>query len=472
MSAWFGLHNELIGRCVDLQPLEGRVFLSTAEALEISSSGGELQILGTTADDSISIGFKHRGARSGLFITSSAGFVKLWTRTVTSVRVDGLAGNDRVDIDANINLPVRLFGEDGNDTLVGGSGNDSLYGGAGDDLLRGAAGDDTLVSVGDNFSDRCIGGAGLDSFWADASGHEIITDASGAEQAAGAVHRISRFAGGKSSVPFDPHHAPVSAPHVASEPGGWQTLNDPVLTEGATSYKNFSNLPLFSKAGPAADDVKQGQLGDCYFLASLAAIARQDPQFIRQSIVDLGDGTFAAQFTNRSHRTFVRVDGDLPTTRFGTLAYAQLGKQKSIWVAIMEKAYAFFRRGKADYAALEGGFMGEVFEDLGMKTDSIFSAGSGKQLLSELNQQLQSGNAVTFGTNENTKAAPIISGHAYEVDQISTDADGTPTQVRLRNPWATDGAGHDGKDDGYITLTADQAQKVFWFACIGRKARN
>jgi hypothetical protein len=468
MSARFGPHRAPASRSVELQPLEGRLLLSTAPALELSSVGGKLHILGTSGDDTITVTFKHKDSRSGLFV-SSAGFSKLWTKTVTSIRIDGLGGNDQIKINPNISLPVKLFGDAGDDTLGGGSGSDSLYGGAGRDQLRGGGGDDTLVCVGDNSADRCVGGAGLDSFWADSSSSEIITDASADEQAAGAVHRISQFKGGEPAALPEQSVSPVS---TGAQPGGGQTLNDPVLTEGAASYKNFSNLPLFSPRGPAADDVKQGQLGDCYLLASLSAIARQDPQFIRQTIVDLGDGTFAAQFTNRSRKTFVRVDGDLPTTRFGTLAYAQLGKGKSVWVAIMEKAYAFFRRGRADYAALVGGFMGEVFEDLGMKTSSIFSAKSGQELLSKLNAELQAGNAVTFGTNEKTKAAPIISGHAYEVDQISTDADGIPTQVRLRNPWATDGAGSDGKDDGYITLTADQAQKVFWFACIGRKARN
>jgi hypothetical protein len=469
MSARFGLHRAPAGRSVDLQPLEGRLLLSTAPALELSSIRGKLHIVGTSADDAITVTFKNTGTRSGLFISSGAGFAKLWTKTVTSIRIDGLGGNDQIKVNPNISLPVRLFGDDGNDTLGGGSGDDSLYGGAGKDQLRGGDGQDTLVCVGDNSADRCVGGAGLDSFWADSSKSEIITDASGDEQAAGAVHRITQFTGGNSIVTIEPNDSPVSAGALTE---GGQTLNDPGLTEGAVSYKNFSTLPLFSSSGPSADDVKQGQLGDCYLLASLSAIARQDPQFIRQTIVDLGDGTFAAQFTNRSRKTFVRVDGDLPTTRLGTLAYAQLGKGKSVWVAIMEKAYAFFRRGSADYAGLVGGFMGEVFEDLGMKTTSIFSAKNGQELLSELNAELQSGNAVTFGTNENTKAAPIISGHAYEVDQISTDADGNPTQVRLRNPWAMDGAGNDGKDDGYITLTAEQAQKVFWFACIGKRARN
>ena len=53
--------------------------------------------------------------------------------------------------------------------------------------------------------------------------------------------------------------------------------------------------------------------------------------------------------------------------------------------------------------------------------------------------------------------APIVEGHAYAVLGVDTDASGNFTGLRLRNPWGVDGAGNDGADDGYVTLTAHQA---------------
>ena len=57
----------------------------------------------------------------------------------------------------------ELYGEEGNDSLYGGAGNDALFGGSGDDLLFGSDGDDELYSGAGN--DELIGGAGSDQFY-------------------------------------------------------------------------------------------------------------------------------------------------------------------------------------------------------------------------------------------------------------------------------------------------------------------
>ena len=79
---------------------------------------------------------------------------------------------------------------------------------------------------------------------------------------------------------------------------------DPKVTSGATGYKNFASPahPLFGDGGPIADDVAQGDVGDCFFLATLASVAKVDPNLIRQSVVDLGDGTYAVAVPPRRRR--------------------------------------------------------------------------------------------------------------------------------------------------------------------------
>lgn len=452
---------------VELQPLESRRLLAAA-SLGVSQHGTQLHIAGTPSHDSITVSFGRHGGRTGYWVTAANGFARLWTGSTTSIQIDAGEGNDRVEIQASIKIPVSIFGGAGNDTLAGGSSADHLYGNGGADLLNGRNGNDTLISVSDGFADRSIGGKGLDSFWTDSSAGEVIDDASDQELSSGTVHRVAAFIGDKadpalgSSLPATPGDGTTSPRPNA------QVLTDPQLTDGATGYRNFSHLPLFSSKGPIEQEVIQGQLGDCYFLASIASLARVDTSFIRRNMVDLGDGTYAVQFMNRSTPSFVRVDGDLPTTRTGKLAYAQLGRGSSIWAAILEKAYAFFRRGKADYASLVGGFMGEVYEDLGIKTQSLFTLSSGQALLSLLRTEMNKGNAVTFGTNHNTSAGPIIGGHAYVVDEIYINQRGTPAGAKLRNPWSSDGAGIDQRNDGYITLSADQISKVFWFVCVAK----
>jgi hypothetical protein len=410
-----------------------------------TSLGTELRINGTTGSDVISLA---RTTGGGLLVKNSTGWSKTWTGTAATIRVDGLGGNDKISVSSGLYTPVVLLGSAGNDTLIGGSGHDRLYGGAGTDVCSGGAGNDVIASIGDSTSDKSTGGAGLDSFWIDSAGTELVTDVSSEESAAGALHRVKSFANG------------VGLTLTSNR------LSDPALTSAAKSYANFSTRPLFSKYGPRVSDVTQGQLGDCYLLASLASVAQADPNIIRQRIADLGDGTYIVQFNVGATRSFVRVDADLPLNSSMDLAYAQLGHQSSLWVAIVEKAYAFFRNGDARYASIEGGYMGDVYEDLGLNTDSIFSASTGQSLLLQLKDALDGGEAVTFGTSTKiVSGVPVVTGHAYVVDKVLTNSSGGVTGLRLINPWGVDGAGSDGVDDGYVTLTASQALSVFWFAC-------
>lgn len=43
-------------------------------------------------------------------------------------------------------------------------------------------------------------------------------------------------------------------------------------------------------------DIQQGDYGDCYFMSSMGAIAREHPGFIEKMIHDNGDGTYTVTF--------------------------------------------------------------------------------------------------------------------------------------------------------------------------------
>ena len=76
--------------------------------------------------------------------------------------------------------------------------------------------------------------------------------------------------------------------------------------------------------------------------------------------------------------------------------------------------------------------------------------------MNQLASAIAAGKAVTFAVNHPPAGSPLIGNHAYTVDHVNSD--GT---VTLRNPWGVDGAGSDGKDDGYVTITAAQAFGAF-----------
>jgi hypothetical protein len=362
-------------------------------------------------------------------------------------------GNDRLVGSPGDNC---LFGVQGDDTLVGGDGNDTLYGwygndiligGQGTDTLKGEQDDDTLVAVGGTAFDTLEGGSGTDTFWCDSELTESI-DADWAEFTSGHVNRVASF--------MKYHHFIGQDDVVGREPLG-EDLPDP---DGGGMYQNFAaGRSLFSATTPLADDINQTALGDCYFMATVASMARTNPDFIRRSVVDLGDGTFAVRFFRNNQPVFVRVDADLPTDGMNNLVYARFGSTGVLWGPIVEKAWAYFRRNDSNYKSIEEGFPDEVYQAFGVNYafhgTNIFGnwEGGSWSLMSYVMNELWSGKSVTVCTRGGSP--PKLEGsHCYTVDSIIWDGQ---WKVRVRNPWGRDGDKTvEGPDDAYLTLTADE----------------
>jgi hypothetical protein len=449
---------------VVFEGLEPRAMLSGSPLAmkAVAIAGGyELRIWGTELNDRICVSPTTTG-----FLVSNG----TWQKQVTgaglykSIAVRAMGGSDKVTIAAGITIRTALYGGAGNDTLIGGSGLDRIYGEAGIDALMGGAGDDVFVTIGGG-TDIMAGHGGNDSFWCDAAITDKINDASSAEVLAGSVHRVTSFLGiaapGKGGV------IKSYTPSIELMGG---SLVDPRVAGGVT-YKNFSSYPLFAEGGPSRDDVSQGYVGDCWYLATLSSMAGVNPSAIRERVVELGDGTYAVEFTrNNGGKAFVRVDGELPVGSWGGIFYAGLGAQNSIWVAVMEKAYACFRDVEAtaagsyvaSYENLDGGWMDEAFSDLGYASSAVWSTTDAATLLNQIKSQLDAGKAVTLAIDAAGLGAPVVEDHAYSVIGVETDAQGTATSLLLRNPWGSDGAGSVGADDGYVRLTAAQAFASWW----------
>jgi hypothetical protein len=415
------------------ESLESRTLFSVP-GLSISQAplgggGIELQILATVSNDKITVQQTAQG-----LIVSNNGLSQGYNGSFQSLVIHGSSGNNSILLDSSVQI------------------DSTLYGGSGKNILQGGSGNDTLVCIGSK-ADTLIGGAGNDSFWTDASAKEKIVNLRPDEIAAGNVHRVgSLFSGGATVSP--PAHK-TQVPSLARQLHV-RKLPEPITTDGST-YSNFSHHPLFSTSGPSANDIYQGSIGDCYFLATLSAIAWTDPWRIRQSVLNMGDGTYLVQFSKGESKVFIRVDGQLPVMANGQLDYAGTGAQGSTWVAIMEKAYTIFHGPVASYASIDGGWMDQAFAALGATPSDIYTAPTPTALLAQIQQNLSAGQAVTFAVNNPADGAPLVGSHAYTVDAVIADASGSPTGLRLRNPWGTDGAGDDGNNDGYVTISIQQA---------------
>jgi hypothetical protein len=100
-------------------------------------------------------------------------------------------------------------------------------------------------------------------------------------------------------------------------------------------------------------DIGQGDLGDCFFLSSLVAVANTHPTVIRRAIAAHGDGTYTVTFWERIRGVprplRIRVDRQFPTDGRGRQKFGRglrAGPHgQELWPALFEKAYAVSQRG-------------------------------------------------------------------------------------------------------------------------------
>jgi len=264
-------------------------------------------------------------------------------------------------------------------------------------------------------------------------------DATDSFTGTGSVHRVATFAGGVSKATG----AALANPSDA----------------GTTVRVNAS---LFG-TGPVIGDVNQGEVGDCYFLSSLAAFAKQDPNLLVQSAVDMGDGTYTVQFEENGTSEFVRVNNSFSAGPFNGLLYAHPGSDGSIWAAVFEKAFAYFRTGANTYNSINSGWMGEVYSDFGVASTNFWPTEfTATSLYNLLTSDLASGHEITLGTY--SSAPNIVSDHAYTLINAYEDPNGTMHFI-VRNPWGVAGDALENSC-GYASLTYAQLVANFEDGCI------
>jgi hypothetical protein len=229
--------------------------------------------------------------------------------------------------------------------------------------------------------------------------------------------------------------------------GKWFLGSDrPTTLSNSHTYREISGS-LFQN-GISADDVKQGQLGNCYYLATLSSFAQEKPSFIQDMFIDNGDNTFTVRFFNNNVADYVTVDRFLPTDSNGRLVYASMGASATnsaneLWVALAEKAYAQLAESgwsrdadSADsYGAIEGGWMSDVMEQIaGLSTSDRQASSMTKQELIDVVNSNKLLTAAFVGIGSTLESTyKVVDNHAYTITGYNASTD----TFFLRNPWAT-----------------------------------
>lgn len=245
--------------------------------------------------------------------------------------------------------------------------------------------------------------------------------------------------------------------------------------------------------GINANDIQQGSLGDCYFMAALGSVALANPDLLKNNIHDNGNGTYTVILYEKKDGTLVSVpvivDGnDFPLNKNGNPAYARFGdtdkkdETREIWPMLYEKAYAQLHGG---YDDIEGGKAYEAMEEItGIPSTHVHPA---DLTFAELQENLNN-NAISVSSHNDTEYLGFIenkndksdteyyedggpvetqlgdipaegenreeylhSSHAYIV--TGTEVVDGEQWVTMRNPW--------GWERGEIRLTFNQFQEAF-----------
>jgi Flp pilus assembly pilin Flp len=236
----------------------------------------------------------------------------------------------------------------------------------------------------------------------------------------------------------------VGRPRLTANPA----FNEVTAAAGAT-YRPATGRATIRGAGDGhavhPSDISQGQLGDCFLVGTLAAIAHGNPQVIADNIRQNPDGSYTVTFYERgwlgATAVPVRVTADFPATD-QRWVFAQPGDsdggQSELWPMLYEKAYAQWR----------GGY--NVIGQGGHPTDVMTAVTGNRSRYHRVRGRLWdmsfsdfashfADNIVVAGTHgaEGARNQPVfqdgtlVASHAYWVESVDTEN----LTVTLRNPW-------------------------------------
>lgn len=227
----------------------------------------------------------------------------------------------------------------------------------------------------------------------------------------------------------------------------------PPTTDAARQWVEYAGVP-FVRAPEDDDEVhesdpRQGQLGDCYFVAGLIAVARTRPDAIRSMIADKGDGLYEVTLRGVGRFLYVfsqdvriEVDRRVPAGATGKPVYARLADEEQrgdqvvyeLWPIMIERAYAQHRGG---YEAIAGGMPGTVYELVGGGTSSHQAASmSDEEIRAVLDAALEAGKPISLAftrkdLGEMGRTTHVVAWHSYVV---TGSRDGGYV---LHNPWGS-----------------------------------
>lgn len=230
--------------------------------------------------------------------------------------------------------------------------------------------------------------------------------------------------------------------------------------------------------------VRQGSLGDCYFLSALTVIGEERvKECILTKPEEISTGAYCVRFFSDSgEEEHVIVDDYFPVDSTGQWAFVRSESEKELWPMILEKAYAKLfgtyeniEAGKVCYALAD--LTGGVPEQVKLEEESRDFDGFCRKIFAYHGAGYLMGAGSTasiFG--DSVAVNGIVQGHAYSVLRLAEFQD--EKLIQLRNPHGSSGVEWDGDwSDGSrmwteaakVALNYDntnQKNGIFWMSLM------
>lgn len=213
--------------------------------------------------------------------------------------------------------------------------------------------------------------------------------------------------------------------------------------------KSLYAHPDNPKADIVPDAVVQGDITDCYFMATLAEFAKMFPEKIQEMIKDNKDGTFTVSFPYKEPIT-VKAPTDEELSKYARAT------EHGIWPAVMEKAFGALckkedllpKKSDVDQESTETPVFGGWFAERSMEVLTGEKATwkkffNDKQLDKLLTHCMEQKRLITASHKQ----------HVYSV----LDYDPVNKVVTLRNPY-----GDRGDEKGTFQMPFDEFKKWFF----------
>ena len=201
------------------------------------------------------------------------------------------------------------------------------------------------------------------------------------------------------------------------------------------------------QGGIEPNDIKQGELGDCYFLSTLSSLAEW-PNRIKQVFATKEAntcGAYCIRICDMGEWKKIIIDDYFPCDKFTRKPIFTKGNENELWVLILEKVWA---KVYGSYDAIEAGLTRECLHDFTGAPTKFYLTDRREEwdliwrklLKGEAKQYAMTCGAGDFFTQSNVNminSKGIVSSHAYSLlAAYELDHQGQKVRlVKLRNPW-------------------------------------